>query len=437
MQDVFSSLAGSALLRALGAFALILLLARLKVPLAGGILAGSVALAAAFGLGPVGIALAFAQGAIQPRTVSLLIITAFILALSEVMRAGGQLDGIVSSAAAMLRRPRVAMAALPALIGLLPMPGGSLFSAPMVASAARGSGLDGGLLSAINYWFRHIWEHWWPMYPGVITALILTGSDLGAFIACQLPLGVIMTAAGLWIFRGVRVGQAAAAADPIHASKRHLIRITSSIWLIVVVYALVVGLMRLLPIASLPNSELVEKTLPLTLGLLVSLAWTCRMNKLGFAAVGKAILAPATLRIFALVIGVMVFQYILGKVEAAPKIARELADLHVPPVAVVAVLPFIAGMVTGIAIGFVGASFPIVLGVVESMPNHGSIRPFVALAYAFGHLGQMASPLHLCQVLSNQYFGIGFAPMYRLIAMPMILTALGAAAYFSLLRLVL
>jgi hypothetical protein len=437
MHEVLSALAGSALLRTLGAFALILLLARLKVPLAAGIMAGAVTLAATFALGPGRIVLTLAEGAIQPRTVSLVIITAIILALSEVMRVGGQLDRIVALAGAMFHRPIVAMAALPALIGLLPMPGGALFSAPMVASAARGANLSGGTLSAVNYWYRHIWEHWWPLYPGVITALILTGSDLGAFIACQLPLGLIMTLAGLWIFRGIRGGPGGPAAGPGGGSKKQLLSITSSIWLIVVVYAPAVGLLKVLPLGSLPCKELIGRTSPLALGLLVSLVWTCRLNKLGAAAVGKALLDPSTLRIIALVIGVMVFQYTLETVEAAPRIARELNDLHVPPVAVVAVLPFVAGMVTGLAIGFVGASFPIVLGVAGSMPGHGSIRPFIALAYAFGHLGQMTSPMHLCQVLSNQYFGTGFGPLYRLIAVPAVLTALGTVAYFIVLRLIL
>ena len=437
MHEALSAVAGSALFRTMGTFALILTLARFKVPLAAGIMAGAVVLAAAFGLGPGGIAAGFLEGAVAPRTVSLVIITIAILALSEVMRAGGQLDRIVALAGAMLRRPRLAVAALPALIGLLPMPGGSLFSAPMVESAARGANLGGGVLSAINYWFRHIWEHWWPMYPGVITALILTGSDLGAFVACQLPLGIIMAAAGLWILRGLGPGLAKPAGDPPGGSGWRLLWTTSSIWLIAVVYALAVALLKVVPIGRLPQGDLVGKTLPLTLGLLVSLAWTCRLNRLGASVAAKAMLSRTTLRIVVLVIGVMIFQHVLGKVDAAPRIARELKDLHVPPVAVVAVLPFIAGMVTGIAIGFVGASFPIVLGVVASMGDHVSIRPYVALAYAFGHIGQMLSPLHLCQVLSNQYFRVGFGPVYRLIAVPIAFTATGAVLYFIVLRAIL
>ena len=178
----------AALMYTLGSFLLILVLARIKVPLSLSILAGAVAIGAFFGLGPGQISLAALGGAIRPGTIALAIITMLLLAISETMRASGQMERIVSLAKAFFRRPAVTMAALPALIGLLPMPGGALFSAPLVEAAAGKEKTNSGLLSAINYWFRHIWECWWPLYPGVILAVALTKSDIGTFIAFQFPL---------------------------------------------------------------------------------------------------------------------------------------------------------------------------------------------------------------------------------------------------------
>ena len=72
----------------------------------------------------------------QPQTIALVIIVVLLLMISETMRATGQMEKIVSLAKSFFRRPAVTMAALPALIGLLPMPGGALFSAPLVEAAA-------------------------------------------------------------------------------------------------------------------------------------------------------------------------------------------------------------------------------------------------------------------------------------------------------------
>ncbi len=80
-------------------------------------------------------------------------------------------------------------------------------------------------------------------------------------------------------------------------------------------------------------------------------------------------------------------------------------------------------------------------GAYQSMQQQG-IKPVVTdivsideavLAYASGHLGMMLSPLHLCHVVSNQYFKTSFVPMSRQIALPAALMAVIIAAYFVLL----
>jgi hypothetical protein len=136
----------------------------------------------------------------------------------------------------------------------------------------------------------------------------------------------------------------------------------------------------------------------------------------------------------ALVVSVMVFQYMLDRTEAAARMAGELQTLRVPVVAVVMILPFIAGAITGLAVGFVGTSFPILLPLVTALAGGASIMPYMALAYAFGHLGQMTSPLHLCQVVSNRYFNTPFGPVYRQFLPSALLTGALTVAYFLVLR---
>ncbi|MBQ3647919.1 MAG: DUF401 family protein, partial [Spirochaetia bacterium] len=64
-----------------------------------------------------------------------------------------------------------------ALIGLIPMPGGALFSAPLVDACDTAHKLDSDTKTRINYWFRHMWEYWFPLYAGVIMALQITGLE--------------------------------------------------------------------------------------------------------------------------------------------------------------------------------------------------------------------------------------------------------------------
>jgi len=54
------------------------------------------------------------------------------------------------------------LSVLPAVIGLLPVAGGALMSAPMVESEAEKVQLDSSLKAYVNIWFRHTI---FPVYP--------------------------------------------------------------------------------------------------------------------------------------------------------------------------------------------------------------------------------------------------------------------------------
>ncbi len=91
------------------------------------------------------------------------------------------------------RDDRTAAAVLPALIGLLPMPGGALFSVPMVETALCRNPMTGEQRTAVNCWFRHIWEYWWPLYP----AVALLRVEPWLFMAFLAPMTVVTVLAGV------------------------------------------------------------------------------------------------------------------------------------------------------------------------------------------------------------------------------------------------
>lgn len=425
-----------ALVATLGVFALILILSSVKVPLTASILTGAVATGLAFRVPLPGIIKVILLGAIQPDTIALAVITILVLILSQLMQSSGKLESIVSNMQGMLRNTYLAMAALPALIGLLPMPGGALFSAPMVKTAA-GDDIEssGGFMSAINYWYRHIWEHWWPLYPGVILAMTLTESHLGTFILFQFPLSMSMAVSGIIIFLLARPKTNNVQPNTKRARNvRDIVSATSPIWIIILSWILTAAA---IPVIGIELPSVLDKSLPITVGLVVAVIHIAWQNKTGRKEFAHIFGDRNIYSITVLVLAVMVFQYMLKHTEAAPRIAEELSAYNVPVGLIAIILPFIAGMVTGLAIGFVGTSFPIVLGLLAAMPDIGSIRPYIALAYAFGHLGQMMSPLHLCHIVSNRYFETGFKSVYSYIAPSAVLTGTLALLYFALLKTIL
>ena len=85
-------------------------------------------------------------------------------------------------------------------------------------------------------------------------------------------------------------------------------------------------------------------------------------------------------------------------------VRQELLLLHIPILIVIMLIPFISGLTTGIAVGFVGASFPVVITLLGTGVPLPQLLASTVVAYAFGYIGMMLSPLHVCNLVTNEYF---------------------------------
>ncbi len=162
-----------AVIRVLVIFAIILLTIHKKLELGHAFILGSVLMGLFFGLRPLSVGIAMVQSIIYPKTLSLAIIVSLILILSNSLEQAGQMQRLLENFKGLISNPKINLVIFPALIGLLPMPGGAIFSAPMVKDLGAGINLSKSKLSYINYWFRHVWEYSWPLYPGILLATIL------------------------------------------------------------------------------------------------------------------------------------------------------------------------------------------------------------------------------------------------------------------------
>ena len=154
-------------------FASILAVARLRVHLGPALVLGGCALNLWGGLSIKETTVNLGRSLVSPELCLLLLITAMIIELGRFITQDRNATAIVAAT----RRwggkhgRAASLMALPAVVGLIPMPAGALFSAPLVQQAGDGVELSAEWKSAVNYWFRHVWEYWWPLYPGVIIAM--------------------------------------------------------------------------------------------------------------------------------------------------------------------------------------------------------------------------------------------------------------------------
>ncbi|NVM23815.1 MAG: DUF401 family protein [Desulfobacterales bacterium] len=398
-------------------FFLIIVLIRQRLSLGIALIAGSILLGLWFRLSPLEIGASIIGSLSAQRTVSLCAVVTLILILSHSMEKTGQMKRLLISFRGIRRNVRLNLAIFPALIGLLPMPGGAIFSAPMVHEISNRESLSAKHKTLINYWFRHIWEFSWPLYPGVILTCALSGIDLWAFVLAQFPLTLFAAWIGyLTQLRSIPIKKHSATSD----SNKSLRDFIGELMPIIFVVAGTVLFGVLIYIASIawPPLRSTRKEVPLIAALIISIAWVWRRNRMAFADMQRTFFNRSLLSMIFMIAGIMLFQGILEDSRAVSEVSQILASAHVPVILVAMILPLLVGGITGITVAFVGTTFPIIFSLLAEAGMVDQIFAFTILAFCAGYVGVLLSPLHICLVLTCSYFKIDLARIYPRLLFP-------------------
>jgi len=400
-------------LKVLSVFAVIIILARKKVNLGTVMVTAAVVLGLLFELS-LGELLAVVRSSITaPSTLNLAAALVLVMFLERIMRQQLIMQRLVNSLKSLVGDSRAVMAMLPALVGLLPSPGGALFSAPMVEEVSQGMEITPERKSFINYWYRHLWEFFFPLWPAILLAAEIFDVPVRDLIAVQIPFTIAAIVVGIPTAFGGVANCLTRDLNGNHETRRqHLLDLAVGIGPVVMVIALVL---------------LAKLEISVSIGAVVlALLLLYRYSPRRLAELAKEALAPG---VIILAIGVILFKNMLVACGAVEALSSFFTSLGIPILLIFFALPFIVGLLTGISLGFVGATFPLFLGLLGS--SSLDLR-LIAFAFASGCAGVMLSPLHLCLVLTVQYFEADFDRVYRMLIIPEVVMVLIAAALYFL-----
>jgi uncharacterized protein len=341
------------------------------------------------------------QGVASPKSLEMTATLALTMVMEHQLRTTGMLKRMVVSLSTALPDRRMVMAALPAMIGMLPSPGGAVFSAPMVAEAAEGVVASPEQKALINYWYRHIWEYISPLYPGIILVAGLTGFSTQQLFLAHLPFALTVIFAGAWFcFRGI--GRALPAQLPSGEGRVREFGVFLQMSSPILISLALVVVFKVSAVLALSGGVCI---------LFIA-------HRYGPLLVLKTMRESLSFKALLLVAGIMVFQEVLRATGALAGISGFFAASDLPIPLLMALIPFIAGVMTGLTVGYVGITFPLLL------PLMGDAQPSLwleSLAFASGFAGVMLSPVHLCFVLTREYFAADTALVYhRLLAPSMV-----------------
>jgi uncharacterized protein len=377
--------------------------------------------------------------AVQIDSLRLLALVLTITVFGGVMKRVEKLQAMTRSLLALFRDRRWAMGSLAALIGLLPMPGGAMISAPMVGDVARDVDLSREEKTAINHWMRHVWEYIDPLYPALLLAAAVLSVPVTNLMLAHSPLTLAAIVGGV-VFLLKRVPGHQRSVGDEHGDRSLRPVLVAILPVLVVVAAAMVpqGLAYLAKSspgvsAWLPGGERwVDKGFTRWVTetfMLVALVGTILVlfaaNRIPRRDAWGVVRAGITLKMTALVLSVCVMKGVLETSGSVRPMAEFLMSTGLPVPVVVGSVLFIVGMLLGYSFGFVAICYPMLLPMLQT--STGAVNyPMAAFAFTMGFLGVLLSPVHLCLVLSREHFDATWSGAYKYLLLPSLLVFLTA-----------
>ena len=360
------------------------------------LLLDAVLVALLFAYPPLAFARSVLRSLVAKDTLALSGAVFLVLILAELMRRTHAMETMVASLQALVPDNRITLALMPLTIGLMPMLGGAMFSAPMVNEVGEPMALSPERKTFVNYWFRHSMEYVFPLYSSLLMIAALFDVSVFDFIQASWPLTVISLVAGVvWGLAGIeRPARPTTTTSERQGRCQTWMMLLRAIWPILLV-VLTVVVLKLNMLVSL-------------MGVIVIFAV---VKGIGPDQWGDVLKRGFPLHTFTAIFGVFIFKHVMEDAGAVARIPEALGMLGLPVMVIAFVVPMLVGLLTGTAAAALALSVPLVAPLLTSQ----AMDPLTVGMWLFtgGFSGVLLSPLHLCLALTHDYFGASWGPLYR------------------------
>lgn len=350
----------------------------------------------------------FPSGFFAYENTNLLLSVFSIMVLGNLLSNNGELVKLVQGIEERIRDSRLVSPALSALIGLLPMPGGALFSAPLIEASYSSNSSSSQLLTFINYWYRHVWEYFLPLYPVILMASNITGLSLAWIIIHHLPFTLFALIGGWLVIK-----------DQKPISKANIK--TESIPL-KTLFRLFVPI--LIPVFVVLFNQ------PVWLGVAMGIIFCVFFHRMNLSTLSRLMFHRFYWTMILDVVGVILFKTVIIESGGISILVDSFLSNHFPVFIIGMVIPFLIALISGYSSAFIGIAFPIILPLL----THYSIQQIFPLLFISGYAGITFSPAHLCLILTCRHFKSDLILTYRLLFFPFLLVFSWGVIWFFLAR---
>jgi len=301
------------------------------------------------------------------------------------MKETGVSQRLVPALHGLFRSRRLALAAIPMMMGMLPTPGGIMLSASMVRDLGDHIGVKRGRLAAINFLFRHQWEPVWPLYPAVPLVQGIFGVSAFALISHNIAITVAGLLGGVIFLLLSGIPKRDKNSRPEGRLADNIRNFAHAFWPIVLVAALYAGF-----------------NLPPAVGLLLAVIVFLAIHKVSPNRWAPIFKSGVAFDFSLLIFGALLFKLDLEAGGAVEAVVEFFSEINMPKYLVIFFLPLIVSYLTGVTTATVAITFPFLVPFIGTGPE--AKMGLETLAFAGLVCGFLITPVHLCLALSASYF---------------------------------
>lgn len=326
----------------------------------------------------------------DPSVLLLTLVVGMIPLIGGVMEASGEMDRLVANLRIGIR-PFLALG--PGLLGMLPMPGGALLSAPLVEQGAGHAPAD--VKAAANVWFRHVLLLIYPLGPDLIASAKIADLEVYSVIPYLIPSFALSLILG-YVFLLRRVS-----GKLKQPGAFSWVGLFIPLCIILVAPVLDLVLKRAAPLPYTEIGTVVGVSASLFMGIVI--------GKIRLPQLGRIVRRAKPAKYMLIILAMFAFL----NVFTSSGVPEQIGAMSLPPV----VLCVVIGALLGVVTGRIQAPMSIIVPIYVTTYGAISAAGFAATYFAIV-LGYILTPTHPCISVSLEYFQTSLGAYVRRMAIP-------------------
>jgi len=373
----------------IGSFLIIPVLSRKKVPLGIAICACAVLMALLGGLGAFDFANVISNTFFNFNKVQQLLVVAEFSIIGVLLKKYKIIDEVLDNLTKVIKNEKAILMLIPALIGMLTVPGGAIMSVPLVDQLGERSNISKPHRAIINLVFRHIPMNILPYATSfLVVASISPRISIYKLIGLNSIFMMMYFIAAYYIY----IRKAQSSPSPHYSFEWinlvKLLKFTSPIY-VAVLLNLLLGV-------------------PFYLGVLVNLLIVYLIHPTKTFLMDS--LRAFSFNVLYALIGVYLIQGIMGRMESLNSF---LASILMNPNTIILGI-IAASMFFGITTGFSPTALGVILPILITLPlSDNMLLMYCHFTFCWAFVGYFFSPMHLCQIFTCEYLKVSIGDLYK------------------------